>query len=416
MLIPRPDVQVSAQASPLSLAHDAQCKSGASADCEAVFDCRANAFATRKLQASKGLSGSCLHARSAAACPPCDRQGDANNGCPPGSMCMSPVVSPGDHMFKACYHPSSARAEPRWLPGQASATGRKLMSQIREEEARVAGQHLAALSDRGMERAAPIIVSHLNMDQGNLTESHSAVMTAGTGAQHAQHVFDVQTEADIANAFLIAHPSKDAVKSNATTASRAQLSQELLASSSITSRPKSAAESDPIGDRIGRVALANEHRKVIRQETSLQKELSCPHYLVYVGTSGQLMQALEVSDFVPKSSLVPLQWPHMIEQMLVYTFAVSAALALINMAPIWYLDGEAALSSAIRLRSHSDMFYSSVAQPNRHWGRLLRCVLGVGSGVFVCVLLLHMVRLLGYDAKLGHLLHTLGKLLSFVLT
>ena len=86
------------------------------------------------------------------------------------------------------------------------------------------------------------------------------------------------------------------------------------------------------------------------------------------------------------------------------------------MAPIWYLDGEAALSAAVRLRSHSDMFYSSVKQPSQHWGRLLRCVLGVGSSVFVCVLSLHMMRLFGYDAKLGHLLHTLGKLLSFVLT
>ena len=171
-------------------------------------------------------------------------------------------------------------------------------------------------------------------------------------------------------------------------------------------------------DRIGRVALASEHRKIIQKHVPDPAEamLTCPHYLVYVGTAGQLLQAVQVSDYVPKFNLVPLHWPHMVEQLLVYTFAVSAALALINMAPIWYLDGEAALVEAVKLRGHSEMFYSPAAKPPRVWGRLLRMVLGVGTGVFVCVLMLHMIRILGYDAKVGHMLHTLGKLLSFVLT
>ena len=371
--------------------------------------CRASAFATRKLQGSRGLSGSCLHARSAAACPPCDShlKGDPEAGCPSGSVCMAPVVSPGDHMFKVCINPSGAAKGPRWLPGQASATGRKLMSQ-QDKEAGTAGKQLVGLPYQDLAHDADGAVSSQQADQSTVTEGSR---TVGTKSQQAQHMPEIRTQIPNA-AHLAAHPNKDTFKS----ISRTKVSQDVLAGSRNISQLTPAADTEAIGDRIGRVALANEHRKVIRQELDSHQEPSCPHYLVYVGTSGQLMQALEVSDFVPKSSLVPLQWPHMIEQMLVYTFAVSAALALINMAPIWYLDGEAALLAAIKLRGHSDMFYSSVTQPNRHWGRLLRCVLGIGSSVFVCVLLLHMVRLFGYDAKLGHLLHTLGKLLSFVLT
>jgi hypothetical protein len=339
---------------------------------------------------------------------------------------MSPVVSPGDHMFKMCFHPSSSSEEARWLPGQASTIGRKLLSQQEEEDGgqgtQVAGKGFA---DHNTSYSV-LLASSSQQEVQEAEVAADADSVPGTAAAqdaqriigaHAQHgEIHLPDQLAVNSAYLAAHPTKDAAKSGLATALQQHWPQQVPASSntSVGSRPNIG--SDAIGDRIGRVALANEHRKVIRQELSPKKELSCPHYLVYVGTSGQLMQALEVSDFVPKSSWIPLQWPHMIEQLLVYTFAVSGALALINMAPIWYLDGESALSSAIRLRSHSDLFYSSVTQPSRHWGRLLRCILGVGSCVFVCVFLLHMVRLLGYDAKLGHLLHTLGKLLSFVLT
>ena len=329
---------------------------------------------------------------------------------------MSPVVSPGDHMFKLCFHPSSSSQEARWLPGQASTIGRKLLSQHKEEEE--GGQETQGAGKGFADHNTSLLATSSQQDMQEAEDAADADGVHGTAAaQHAQHgTIHLPDQVAVNSAYLAAHPTKDAVKPGLATALQQHWPQQVPANSNTSVGSRSNVDSDAIGDRIGRVALANEHRKVIRQELSPKKELSCPHYLVYVGTSGQLMQALEVSDFVPKSSWIPLQWPHMIEQLLVYTFAVSGALALINMAPIWYLDGESALSSAIRLRGHSDLFYSSVTQPSRHWGRLLKCILGVGSCVFVCVFLLHMVRLLGYDAKLGHLLHTLGKLLSFVLT
>lgn len=336
---------------------------------------------------------------------------------------MSPVVSPGDHMFKVCFHPSSSSEDTRWLPGQASTIDRKLLSQQEEEEG---GQGTRGTSKGFADHDASYNDVLATSSQQEVQEAEDAADADGVhktpagqriiGAQAQHGKIQLPDQVAVTSAYLAAHPTKDAVKSGLATALQQHWPQQVPASSNISVESGSNISSDTIGDRIGRVALANEHRKVIRQELSPKTELSCVHYLVYVGTSGQLMQALEVSDFVPKSGWIPLQWPHMIEQLLVYTFAVSGALALINMAPIWYLDGESALSSAIRLRGHSDLFYSSVTQPSQHWGRLLRCILGVGSCVFVCVFLLHMVRLLGYDAKLGHLLHTLGKLLSFVLT
>ena len=311
-------------------------------------------------------------------------------------------------MYKVCFHPSSASGDARWLPGQAGVTRRKVLSLqqtsgLDVSQAGALGAHL----QKGQRQVAE---AHSHLSLTNATQAHPEVQVS---AMH-QHSL---TQALPKAAYMAAHPVKDAVKLT-TSSLTAGISSESLQTNSSNPLRQPYSEPGTVGDRIGRVALANEHRKAIRQENSPTESegMSCAHYLVYVGTSGQLMQALDVSDFAPKSSFIPLHWPHVIEQMLVYTFAVSAGLALINMAPIWYLDGEAALSSAVKLRGHPDIFYSSVSQPNRHWSRLLRCVLGVGSCIFVCVLVLHMVRMLGYDGKLGQHLHTLGKLLSFVMT
>ena len=296
----------------------------------------------------------------------------------------------------------------RWLLGQASANIRNLLT--------VDGAQLG--KDQGAAADADEQQQHWMQHAQMINHMPLFNTTTAEEGLHANAAHQLPVSAAAfrmppASAYMAAHPVKDALKM--TTTESNSMYQGLPVNTSDLTQERDT-EPEAISNRIGRVALANEHRKVAMHGQQQPKEMACSHYLVYVGTSGQLMQAMDVSDFAPKSSFIPLQWPHILEQMLVYTFAVSAALALVNTAPIWYLDGEAALSSAIKLGNHSDVFYSSVTQPSRHWGRLLQCVLGVGSCIFVCVLLLHMVRLLGYDAKLGQHLHTLGKLLSFVMT
>ena len=65
--------------------------------------------------------------------------------------------------------------------------------------------------------------------------------------------------------------------------------------------------------------------------------------------------ATQVTDYLPRLGIFPLSLPRMLEQLLEYTFKVSAALALINMAPVIYLDGQAALD--VLLTSLGDALY-----------------------------------------------------------
>ena len=63
-----------------------------------------------------------------------------------------------------------------------------------------------------------------------------------------------------------------------------------------------------------------------------------------------------MTDYRPACWWIPMGLPHALEQLLAYTFAVSAALALLNMAPVYGLDGEAALKSLLQLSVPSDPF------------------------------------------------------------
>ena len=57
----------------------------------------------------------------------------------------------------------------------------------------------------------------------------------------------------------------------------------------------------------------------------------------------------QVTDYAPRSGLLPIGVPHALELLLSYTFVVSAALALLNSAPVLLLDGQAALDALLGL-------------------------------------------------------------------
>lgn len=57
----------------------------------------------------------------------------------------------------------------------------------------------------------------------------------------------------------------------------------------------------------------------------------------------------QVTDYAPRGGLAPLSAPHAAELLLSYTFVVSAALALLNAAPVAFLDGAAALDALLGL-------------------------------------------------------------------
>jgi len=55
------------------------------------------------------------------------------------------------------------------------------------------------------------------------------------------------------------------------------------------------------------------------------------------------------SDLKPRASFVPLILPHLLERCLEYIMSVSLALGVLNMAPIFMLDGEHALGAFLDL-------------------------------------------------------------------
>jgi hypothetical protein len=66
-----------------------------------------------------------------------------------------------------------------------------------------------------------------------------------------------------------------------------------------------------------------------------------------------------VSDYVPRSGLFPTSFPAMIEKTLRYTASLSGGLAVINMAPIQWLDGQWAATALLSL------FFPSLAPRTR---------------------------------------------------
>lgn len=108
--------------------------------------------------------------------------------------------------------------------------------------------------------------------------------------------------------------------------------------------------------------------------------------------------------------------PHIVEQVLAYMFAVSAALALLNMAPVYGLDGEAALKSLLQMGEGGDGYLhpSTSLHRLRISKRLVHSiVLKIGTVVFAMLLSIHLLRLSGYDAGIIRTLATIRHLLTF---
>eukprot|EP00850_Spirogloea_muscicola_P005282 SM000024S07744 [mRNA] locus=s24:118285:122687:- [translate_table: standard] len=111
---------------------------------------------------------------------------------------------------------------------------------------------------------------------------------------------------------------------------------------------------------------------------------SCEDWLVFVGTASALAHSVQLSGFEPRrrlpllarSRLLPL--PGAVEKLLLYTFNVSAALALLNIAPVYFLDGEAVLGTILQLLA------PQLSQGS--WRRAMHVTLGLGSLLLVAAL------------------------------
>lgn len=80
----------------------------------------------------------------------------------------------------------------------------------------------------------------------------------------------------------------------------------------------------------------------------------CQFTLLFVGPATSLAYSVQLTGYRPRMLNLfnvssPVWLPHMLEKLLIYTLHVSAALALLNSAPVYYLDGEFILETIVSL-------------------------------------------------------------------
>ncbi len=163
--------------------------------------------------------------------------------------------------------------------------------------------------------------------------------------------------------------------------------------------PAVAADATPAAD-VGQSTTA---ARAVQQEQRQQQQQQPGHqrqpFLVWVAVSSEALAAFETSGYRPRGALLqglgfpPLWLPAALEQLCAYTFAVSAALALLNMLPLGVLDGGAALGAALEMRRwEAGPLTVAGCDPGARSGvRILSARAVAGLGAFV--LASHALRL-----------------------
>ncbi len=79
--------------------------------------------------------------------------------------------------------------------------------------------------------------------------------------------------------------------------------------------------------------------------------LGHPVYIWNAGTytTSSLLFSVEVSEYIPRLFIFPANLPHMCERALEYTYSMSAALAIFNIAPADLLDGGHAFAALLKV-------------------------------------------------------------------
>eukprot|EP00884_Botryococcus_braunii_P021430 jgi/Botrbrau1/7971/Bobra.9_2s0122.1 len=182
------------------------------------------------------------------------------------------------------------------------------------------------------------------------------------------------------------------------------------------------------GLRRRQVLSASDDGPLVKEKSGAEAHVLCGEYVLFLGSEGALLRALELTDYLPKFFFVPLWLPHFLELFLAYTFSVSAAIALVNMAPVYHLDGDAALEAALELaRPEGELPHVN------HMGQIIkrrdsespilsrrqaiaihRWVLRIGTAVFATVLAAHVLRVSSLDAVLTLWLRRLHSAIKFL--
>ena len=103
---------------------------------------------------------------------------------------------------------------------------------------------------------------------------------------------------------------------------------------------------------------------------------------LFLGDPRALHYSVSTSSYLPNGSYCPLWLPELLQVLCMYVISFSSALALLNMVPAYFLDGQWALTSLIEL-----FLEDSLPNP-KHRRRLCNCILFCGSlllGLNICL-------------------------------
>ncbi|KJE96891.1 hypothetical protein CAOG_007143 [Capsaspora owczarzaki ATCC 30864] len=95
----------------------------------------------------------------------------------------------------------------------------------------------------------------------------------------------------------------------------------------------------------GDVCIHVEGESEQQQLITLEVEGRAP--VMFLGDPYVLAYTVHLSDYAPRMRYFSAQWPIRLEMLLRYTLSLSAALALLNMLPTYYLDGQWALYASV---------------------------------------------------------------------
>ncbi|KAK9863384.1 hypothetical protein WJX84_000295 [Apatococcus fuscideae] len=334
--------------------------------------------ARRLEEGGSGMPGVCLGARLAAAHQPC-WQGLVDV-CPESSLCMLPLLPPKEALSKICYRRGPHHDDPDIEATESSlATG---------------------LGGRRQLQARHLNASHAPQDSTPLWYPFRPLTNGPPGGDAMFTVEDDRADPWHSTAGVAESTGSASRASAADSEARASLQQQ----------SGQGAEKHLLQDN----AASRDEGEIGQAEGYWSSD--CRDYHVFLGGKESLLASLDTTDYLPLVWMLPLGLPRSCELLLAYTFAVSAGIALINMAPVFWLDGEAALAAALDCGSHLPRVDALRAQSRGYWLRRLlqRWLLFIGTIMLLLVLFIQYLRIGGYDTPLCNLFHRIHHLIEFL--
>ncbi|KAK7250685.1 hypothetical protein RIF29_33274 [Crotalaria pallida] len=120
----------------------------------------------------------------------------------------------------------------------------------------------------------------------------------------------------------------------------------------------------------------HERNRFSASETSGLKETNCDGTFIFVGDVISMAHSIQLTSYQPRLGLkLVAYFPNLLERILMWTFHVSLALALLNGLPVYFLDGESILEATL---SH----FTSLS-PRKRKKVLRLCLFG---GLFISII------------------------------